>query len=159
MPHELQLLNKLLFLTSSTESFKLTYVVHPKYNNLLAYHNDLEQRVAILEDADESQVNNFSSLASRVRRESCLDLKDMRIIKDAEFKLSKYFVSNVVTHKSLDFLQNPIVEKMDAQIFVGANIQIRAGGVKPSLLQRKFTESRITDELKTGVRKSYRDQN
>lgn len=53
MPNDLKLLNKLLYLSSSTESYKLTYNIHQRYNNLLAFHNDLELKVVTLEETDE----------------------------------------------------------------------------------------------------------
>ena len=73
-----------MFLTNATESYKLTYNVHQKYNDVLAYHNDLEQKIVFLEGADAT-----SGLIK---------------INDPDFELMKYFASNVVTHKSLGFL-------------------------------------------------------
>ena len=37
-------------MASSRESHKLTYNVHQKYNNLVAYHNDLEYKIIALKD-------------------------------------------------------------------------------------------------------------
>lgn len=81
-PDELEYLNKLLFLTNASESYKLTYNVHPKYNDVLAYHNDLEQKIVFLEDTTSGLIR----------------------INDPDFELMKHFASNVVTHKSLSFL-------------------------------------------------------